>query len=91
MIHPLADIVGTGAAASIAPTSGTLANWVQIAVAGSGTVRIGDSTASSSLGSPIGAGGSQFLPYKGPLNLYPLASIYLYIPIGATAYVLYDA
>ncbi len=92
MVHSLADIVGASAsAASISPASNISAQWVQFIVTGSGTVRLGDSNTSSTRGAPIPAGGSQFFPYKGTSNFYPLAGIYAYIPTGATLSVLYDA
>jgi hypothetical protein len=91
MVHQLADIVGAGVAASIAPGSGIDAEWVQLLAGGTGTVRIGDSSTGAASGLPVPTGAAMMYPYKGMGNFYPLSGLFAYVPVGATLYVLYDA
>lgn len=84
-MHPLPDIVGDNATHPlIAVASAARASWIQIIVTGSGTVRIGDSTASSTVGLPVAAGGGFMLPYRGQLTTYSLREVQVYVPTGAT-------
>ena len=91
-IHTPADISGDNAVHHF-PFDATVPNatWIQIIVAGSGTVRVGDcSVVSSSRGLPIAAGGSMMFPYKGQLGPYSLNGYCAYIPSGATLSVGYE-
>jgi hypothetical protein len=85
----LADIAGANATVQIT-TPNIQARWIQFIVTGSGTVRIGGSSVTSSLGLPVSAGGGMFFPYDSALQSYSLAGIYAYIPNGATLSVAYE-
>lgn len=85
----LPDWGGSNAVVQLS-TVGVTARWVQFAVSGGGTVRIGGPNVSANLGIPIISGGYFFLPWPGQLNPYNLASIYCYIQSGATLSVAYE-
>ena len=89
----LADITGSNATAALSPTNIT-ARWVQFIVTGAGTVRIGQSNVSATLGLPIPAGGGMFLPVQTAdgqsTSPYGLGGIYAYVPTGATLSVAYE-
>ena len=89
----LADITGAGTTVQIASPNVT-ARWVQFIVSGSGTVRIGGASVTSTLGLPVAAGGGMFLPVQTADGLstspYSLAGLYAYIPVGATLSVAYE-
>ncbi len=85
-IHTPADITGDASAHQMF-TSATSALWVSfIAPSGNGAVvRIGDSTTSATVGQPIAAGGSFFMPVRhapGREGLYDLTSLYYYAGSG---------
>ena len=86
-MFPFPDITGANAAVQI--TSGVAygkqpASTIQIIVGGTGTVRVGDSTVSATLGLPIPAGGGYMLPWRGGANGYTPGAFYVYVPTGAT-------
>ena len=83
----LADITGDNAVHQIFLPEP--ARWVQVAVTGSGTVRLGDSTVSSTRGLPLVAGAGQMLPSRGGLLRYQQEALYVYVPSGATVSVAY--
>jgi hypothetical protein len=89
----LADIVGVNAVVQIASPNIT-ARWVQFIVTGVGTVRVGGSSVSSTLGLPVAAGGGMFLPVQSQdgssTSPYSLAGLYAYVPTGATLSVAYE-
>lgn len=89
----LADITGAGTTVQLASPN-ILCRWVQFIVGGAGTVRIGQSTVSATLGLPIPAGGGMFLPVQTAdgqsTSPYGLAGIYAYVPVGATLSVAYE-
>ena len=81
------DNLGTLAAAQTLPST---ARWIQVAVTGSGTVRIGiSSTPTSSFGLPVAAGGAMFFPWNGEQSFYALGAFNVYTPSGATTSVAY--
>lgn len=88
----LADIVGANTTVQISATNIT-GRWVDFVVTGTGTVRIGDSTTTSSRGLPVPTGSGYSTP---PMNdqagspAYSLASFYAYVPTGATLSVAYE-
>lgn len=84
----LADIAGDNAAHAI--TLPVAAKWIQFIVSGAGTVRLADSTASSTVGLPIAAGAGQMLPPIGLKNHYQSNEVYAYIPTGATLSIAYE-
>jgi hypothetical protein len=87
---PVADIAGDNAVHRLTTNTTAQSCIVQVIVTGSGTVRVGDSTTSSTLGLPIAAGGAFMYPNPGQqLGCWRLAQIYLYVPSGATASVAY--
>lgn len=85
----IADIVGAGTTVPLANPNIT-ARWVNIAVTGAGTVRVGGSDTSVSKGLPVLAGGYDFAPYDSPLQCYNLRDIYVYVPVGATVSANYE-
>jgi hypothetical protein len=92
-LNNLADIVGAGAAVQLASPNIT-ARWVQFVVSGTGTVRIGGSSVSATLGLPVAAGAGMFLPIQTAdgqsTSPYSLAGLYAYVPVGATLSVAYE-
>ena len=88
-VQTLPDITGTGATVQLA-SSGS-GKWVQVqaASANSGTARCGDSSATSSRGIRVPAGGGMFYPPL-PINdqdstqsrLYNLSALYCYVANG---------
>ena len=91
-MNNLPDIVGTGTTVQIA-TPNITARWIQFIVSGTGTVRIGGSTVSATLGLPVPTGGGFFLPVQAvghDTAPYSLSGIYAYIPTGATLSVGYE-
>ena len=89
----LADITGANATAAVA-TPNITARWVQFIVSGAGTVRIGGSDTSATVGLPVAAGGGLFLPVQsqdsGSTSPYSLREINAYVPTGATLSVAYE-
>ena len=82
-ITPLADLVGANSAVPLA--SAGIARQVMLTIAtGTGSVRIGDSTVSSSKGASVPTTGLilTFSPFLG--ETYSLNQIYAYIPTGTT-------
>ena len=63
--------------------------WVQFAVTGTGSARIGSASVGVARGIPVAPGGGFFLPPCGPLMLYG-NQIYAYVPAGATLSVGYE-
>ncbi len=95
--HTPPDITGDGAVHNLqdlATANGYGNNLtyrgLQLIVTGSGTCRIGDSNTSSARGLPIAAGAGMFYPYFGQFALNALGSVYLYVPVGATASVAWE-
>jgi hypothetical protein len=87
---PLADIAGDNAVHRLTTNLNARSCIVQLVITGSGTVRVGDSTTSSTLGLPFAAGGAFMYPNPGlQLGCWHLAQIYLYVPSGATVSVAY--
>jgi hypothetical protein len=88
----LADIAGASTTVQLSATNIT-ARWVQAIVTGAGTARFGGSTVTASLGLPVATGGGFFFPpvieFGGGVP-YSLASIYAYIPAGATVSIAYE-
>lgn len=88
----LADITGAGTTVQIAALNVT-ARWIDFVVTGAGTVRVGNSTTTSSKGLPITAGSGYTTP---PMNdtlgapPYSLAAFYAYVPVGATLSIGYE-
>jgi hypothetical protein len=82
-MKPLPDIIGDNAAHPLNAAGGNAA-CIQIIVTGTGTVRLGDATVTSSLGLPIPAGGGQFLPVMSSTKWYSLNGTWVYVPAGAT-------
>jgi hypothetical protein len=88
----LADFTGANTTVQISSTNIT-ARWIDFAVTGSGTVRIGDSATTSSRGLPVPTGSGYTTP---PMNdqagspAYSLAAFYAYVPTGATLSVAYE-
>lgn len=81
----LTDLAGSNTTVPITFPSGFGAWWVQFIVTGTGTVRLGDSTVTSSKGLPIPAGGGQYVaPAGGHSNFYGSGEFSAYIPTGAT-------
>lgn len=85
----LADIAGANTTVALT-TPNITARWVIVYVSGAGTVRLGGSTVSSTLGLPVVAGASMFFPYSGRDFCYSIGAIYAYIPAGATVSVAYE-
>ena len=89
----LADITGSNATASLANPNIT-ARWVQLVATGTGTVRVGGQSTSSTVGLPIAAPGSLTLPVlsqdSGSTSPYSLREIMAYVPTGATLSVAYE-
>lgn len=93
----LSDITGADAVSNLgtlatAQTKPANARWIQIAVSGSGTARLGISeTPTSSFGLPIVAGSNagMFFPWNGDQSFYALGSFNIYTPTGATVSVGY--
>jgi hypothetical protein len=82
------DIAGANATVQIVLPAP--ARWVQVAVTGTGTARIGDSNVTASRGLPVVAGGAPLLfPPIAPLLFYQKGEISAYIPTGATLSVIY--
>lgn len=81
-MHPLPDMVGTGAAVQI--PNPVPATAVLLIVSGTGTVRLGDSTVTSSLGIPVVAGGGMLVPYRGRTKYYAAGDLWVWIPNTAT-------
>jgi len=90
---PIADIIGANAKVQVfsAPNlTHQSAAVVVFVVTGSGTVRLGDTSVTASLGIPIIAGSAPFVyPYHSLEGRYGLAQIYAYVPTGATLSVAY--
>ena len=63
--------------------------WVQFAVTGTGSARIGSASVGVGRGIPVASGGGFFLPPCGPLMLYG-NQIYAYVPTGATLSIGYE-
>lgn len=84
----LADIAGAGATVQI--TFPVPAKWIQVIASGVGTIRVGDSTTTSSKGLPLASGTGQMLPPIGIKNHYQSGELYAYIPNGATLSVAYE-
>lgn len=88
----LADIAGAGTTVQLATTNAT-ARWIDFVVTGTGTVRVGDSTTTSTKGIPISAGSAYTTPAMYEVNgapPYSLAAFYAYVPAGATLSVAYE-
>lgn len=92
-MNNLADLVGANSTVPLTSPNIT-ARWVQMIVSGAGTVRVGGSTVSATLGLPVAAGGGMFFPVLSQdhhsTSPYGLAGIYAYIPSGATLSVAYE-
>lgn len=92
-MNNLPDIVGAGTTVPLCSPNIT-ARWVQYIVSGAGTVRIGGSNVSATLGLPVAAGGGMFQPVLSQdarsTSPYSLGGIYAYIPVGATLSVAYE-
>jgi hypothetical protein len=80
----IADYTGANATVQILFPAGLAAWWVQFIVGGTGTVRLGDSTVSSSQGLPLAAGGGFYVTPVGDYLCYQSGEFYAYIPSGAT-------
>ena len=91
-MNNLPDIVGSGVTAALASPNIT-ARWIQAVVTGGGTVRIGGSNVSATLGLPVNPGYSQFFPPLPADGLstspYSLGGIYAYVPVGTTLSIAY--
>lgn len=89
----LADIVGSNVTAALANPNIT-ARWIIMVVSGSGTVRVGGPSVTSTLGLPIPAGAEFQFPVlsqdAGSTSPYSLREINAYVPTGATLSVAYE-
>ena len=82
-----ADIAGSNATVQIAAGSVLQVRFIQVSVVGSGTVRIGDSTTTSSQGLAItsGSGVVDFELDGGDLTeTFGMAQVWAYVPTGTT-------
>ena len=87
-MRDIADIAGDNAV-HLLSFGNVAVRWIQFAVTGSGTARIGSSSVGTGRGIPVAAGGGFFLPPLGALQLYG-NQIYAYVPTGATLSVGYE-
>ena len=90
---PVADITGDNAVHRLTTNTNAQSCIVQVIAIGTGTVRLGDSTTSSSVGLPLVAG-TNGVGYNYPnpgqqLGCWRLAQIYIYAPSGVTVTVAY--
>ena len=83
----LPDITGDNGVHLIAFAAAV--RWIQFAVTGTGSARIGSASVGVARGIPVAPGGGFFLPPCGPLMLYG-NQIYAYVPAGATLSVGYE-
>ena len=62
------------------------ARWVQFALTGSGTARVGGSAASATQGIPVSAGPNVgfMAPFMGQFSFYQANEFWAYVPTGST-------
>lgn len=91
MIIKSLSLTGTAAQASLTNDT-SKAKWVQLLAdsANSGNVLVGGNDTSATVGFPLAAGSSQFLPSISDLfEFYQLSSLYFYAGNGDKLHVLY--